>query len=269
MKHLTKTLILSASLMAGFFTQAHSAELPSGDEIARNINARNEGIAVSRHLKMEMTDRHGKLRVRETRALRKYFGDEKRTVIFYLKPKNIKDTAFLTYDYADNAKDDDQWLYLPAMRKVRRISASDRGDYFLGTDFSYEDIKLETRVSLKDYTRKTIAEDEVDGFHCYVVEETAIDSATAEELGYLRRESCVDDRLWIVRRSVHWDPQNKRLKTTYFKDISEVQGILTAHIIEVENHKTGHQTRFTFSDVSYQEGINDRMFTQNALKRGL
>ena len=269
MKHLTKTLILSVSLLAGYVSPVSSAEFPSGNDIARNINARDEGIAVSRKLKMEMTDRHGKVRIRETRALRKYYGDEKRTVIFYLKPKNIKDTAFLTYDYADNDKDDDQWLYLPATRKVRRISASDRGDYFLGTDLSYEDIKLETRVSLKDYTRKTIAEDAVDGVHCYVVEETAIDDATAEELGYLRRESCVDDKRWIVLRSKHWDPQNKLLKTTYFRDISEVQGILTAHIIEVENHKTGHQTRFTFSDVNYTDAVKDRMFTQNALKRGL
>lgn len=269
MKHLKLTLILYASLFAGVFTQAISAELPSGDEIARNINARNEGVAVSRHLKMEMTDRHGKLRVRETRAFRKYYGDEKRTVIFYLKPKNIKDTVFLTYDYANNEKEDDQWLYLPAMRKVRRISASDRGDYFLGTDFSFEDIKLETRISLKDYTRKTIGEDEVDGFHCYIVEETTINDDTAEELGHLRRENCVDNNLWIIRRSKFWDPQNKLLKTTYFRDISVVQGILTAHTIEVENHKTGHQTRFTFSEINYEDGVNDRVFTQNAMKRGL
>jgi len=269
MKNLTKTLILFVSLLAGVYSHPSNAEFPTGDQIAQNINARDEGIAVTRLLKMEMTDRHGKVRALETRALRKYFGDEKRTVIFYLKPKNIKDTAFLTYDYADNAKDDDQWLYLPAMRKVRRISASDRGDYFLGTDFSYEDIKLETRVSLKDYTRKTIGEDEVNGVHCYVVEETAIDAGTAEELGYLRRESCVDDQRWIVLRSKHWDPQNKLLKTTKFKDISVVQGILTTHTIEVENHKTGHQTRFTFSDVNYNQGVNDRVFTQNALKRGL
>ena len=155
------------------------------------------------------------------------------------------------------------------MMTNRRISASDRGDYFLGTDLSYEDIKLETRISIKDYTRKTIGEDVVDGFHCYIVEETAIDATTAEELGHLRRESCVDDTLWIARRSIHWDPQNKLLKTTYFKDISVVQGILTAHTIEVENHKTGHQTRFTFSDVNYNGGVNDRVFTQNTLKRGL
>ncbi len=155
------------------------------------------------------------------------------------------------------------------MRKVRRISASDRGDYFLGTDFSYEDIKLETRISLKDYTRKTLAESEVDGVHCYLIEETAIDNETAEELGHNRRESCVDDNIWIVRKSQYWDLQNKLLKTTYFKDISKVQGIWTAHKIEVENHKTGHKTVFTFSDVDYSESVSDRVFTQNSLKRGL
>ena len=269
MKYLKLTGLLMCTFFVTGFANKVNAELPSGDTIAQKINARDEGIAVARNLKMEMIDRHGKLRVRETRAYRKYFGDEKRTAIFYLKPKNIKDTAFLTYDYADKAKDDDQWLYLPAMRKVRRISASDRGDYFLGTDLSYEDIKLETRVSIEDYTRKTIGEDEVDGFHCYVVEEQAIDAEIAEELGHMRRESCVDDNLWIVRRSKFWDLQNKPLKTTYFKNISRVEGIWTAHEIAVNNHKTGHQTRFIFSDVHYNEGVNDRVFTQNGMKRGL
>ncbi len=269
MKHLKQSIVLMAILLSLVFSQALSAELPSGDEIAQKINARDEGAAVGRKLKMEMQDRHGKTRVRETRAFRKYFGDEKRTAIFYLSPKNIKDTAFLTYDYADKDQDDDQWLYLPAMRKVRRISASDRGDYFLGTDFSFEDIKLETRVSIADYTRKTIGEDEVDGVHCYVVEEIAIDHETAEELGHSRRQSCVDDNIWIVRKSQFWDLQDKLLKTTYFKDISKVEGIWTAHTVEVENHKTGHRTRFTFSDVRYNEGVNDRIYTQNAMKRGL
>ncbi len=269
MKNPNLKLILSASLLNLVSFTAHSAEWPSGDEIARNINARDEGVAVSRKLRMKMTDRHGKVRVRETQAFRKYYADEKRTVIFYLAPKNIKNTAFLTYDYADNAQDDDQWLYLPAMRKVRRISASDRGDYFLGTDFSFEDIKLETRVSLDDYTRKTIGEDSVNGVHCYVVEETAITPEIAEELGHSRRESCVDDKRWIALRSKSWDTQNKPLKTTYFKDISPVQGILTTHTMEVENHKTGHKTRFNFSEVNYENGVNDRVFTKNALKRGL
>jgi len=269
MKQIKLITLVLASLSPALFSSLALADLPSGDDIAKNINARDEGIAVARNLRMEMIDRRGKSRVRETRAFRKYFGDEKRTAIFYLTPKNVKDTAFLTYDYEDHAVDDDQWLYLPAMRKVRRISASDRGDYFLGTDFSYEDIKLETRVSIKDYTRKTIGEDEVDGVHCYLVEEKTIDTETAEELGHLRRENCVDDAIWIVRKSVLWDLQNKPLKTIYFKEISKVQGIWTAHKIEVENHKTGHHTTFTFSNVDYEKGVNDAVFTQGSLRRGL
>lgn len=246
-----------------------AAELPDGDEIAGRVNARDEGVAVARNLTMEMTDRRGKTRTRETRGFRKYYDDEKRTVIFYLEPSNIKDTAFLTWDYPDADKDDDQWLYLPAMRKVRRISASDRGDYFLGTDLTYEDIKLETRISLEDYTRNTIGEDEVDGHHCYLLESIPVDEDVAEELGYGKVEQCVDSAIWMVRRARFWDTKGSPLKTSYFRDIRQVQGIWTQHRIEVENHKTGHSTLFLFSDVDYRQGVRDGLFTQNALRRGL
>jgi hypothetical protein len=246
----------------------HAENLPTGDVIAQHINARNEGQAVSRNLKMEMIDSRDKKRVRETRTFRKYYGEEKRSVIFYLQPKNVKDTAFLTYDYPQTV-DDDQWLYLPAMRKVRRISASDRGDYFLGTDFTYEDMKLETKVSIEDYTRRTIGEDEVDGHHCYVVESKPVNDETAKELGYGRIEQCIDDEIWMVRRGRFWDTHGKQLKTIYVKDIRQVQGIWTQHRLEVENHKTGHRTFFTFSKIDYAEGVNDNVFTQNAIQRGL
>ncbi len=255
------TLCLSATLS--------SAELPSGDEIARRINARDEGEAVSRYLTMELTDAGGKTRLRKTKGFRKYYGAEKRTAIFYLDPRNIKGTAFLTYDYPDAGKDDDQWLYLPALRKVRRISASDRGDYFLGTDFTYEDIKLESRVSLDDYRRQAVGESEVDGVHCLLLESVPVSSEIAEELGYGRVEQCVDDAIWMVRRAQMWDLQGNPLKTVSFRDIRRIQGIWTQHELEVVNHKTGHRTRFVFSDVDYRDGVDDSVFSQNALKRGL
>lgn len=256
-------------LLTPLATNLHAADWPTGDEIAQHINARDEGEAVSRNLTMEMVDRRGKKRVRETRGYRKYYGEEKRSVIFYLQPKNVQDTAFLTYDYPQAAVDDDQWLYLPAMRKVRRISASDRGDYFLGTDFTYEDIKLETKVSMADYTRKTIGEDEVDGYHCYVVEALPVDEETAKELGYGRVEQCVDSTIWMVRRSRFWDARGKLLKTIYTNDIRQVQGIWTQHRIEVKNHKTAHRTLFSFSEIDYAKGVSDAVFTQKAIRRGL
>ena len=224
--------------------------LPTGDKIAKHINARNEGIAVSRTLTMELTDRRGKKRLRKTRGFRKYFGEERRSVIFYLNPKNIKDTAFLTIDYPDPEKEDDQWLYIPAARKVRRISASNRGDYFLGTDFTYEDIKKETKVALNDYKRTTIGEDVVDGHNCYVVEATPVNSKIAKELGYSRAKQWVDREIWITRKTVMWDVKGNLLKTIYTDNISKVQEIWTIHRMKVENHKTGHQTIFVFKDVN-------------------
>ncbi|MCF6324030.1 MAG: outer membrane lipoprotein-sorting protein [Gammaproteobacteria bacterium] len=246
-----------------------AATLPSGDEIANNINARDEGVSVSRMVVMEMTDKRGKQRIRKTRGFRKYFGDEKRTVIYYLTPKNVKDTAFMTYDYADASIDDDQWLYLPAMRKVRRISASDRGDYFLGTDFTYEEIKNETRVSIEDYTRKTIGEAIIDGHRTFIIESTPVDKATAKELGYSKVKQWIDAKIWMARKTEFTSLRNKRLKTTYTREIKQVQGIWTAHLLTVENHKTGHSTKFSFSEVDYQTPISDDLFTARAMRRGL
>ncbi|MFT7560759.1 MAG: hypothetical protein ACI93R_002682 [Flavobacteriales bacterium] len=243
--------------------------LPSGDEIAIKVNERNEGIAVSRKLTMKMTDRRGKSRTRETRTFRKYYGQEKKTAIFYLSPKSVRDTAFLTFDYPQPDAEDDQWLYLPAMRKVRRISASDRGDYFLGTDLTFEEMKLETRISIHDYSRKTIGKDIVDDMHCIIVESLPINSDVAKELGLSKRHDCVDDTLWITRKSEQWDTNGNHLKTVRFKDIRLIDDILTAHIITVKNHKTGHSTKLSFSDVSYNHGVSDDIFTQNSISRGL
>lgn len=255
-------------LFANFAEAVEIDDLPSGDEIVKQLNARDDGQQVSRALTMELIDRRGKSRVRETIAYRRYYGDEKRTVLFYQSPTNVKGTGFLTYDYADATGDDDQWLYLPALRKVRRISASDRGDYFLGTDFSYEDIKKETRIAVEDYTFKTLATEEVDGHLTYVLEGTPVDSETAEELGYGRVLWYVDPEIWISRRTEMWDVNGNSLKTLRSENIESIQGIWTSLRLSAINHKTGHSSIFTFSDVDYQASVDDSIFEQRALRRG-
>ncbi len=263
------TALIPILLLTLVMPSAFAAVLPSGDEIAHNINARDEGLSVSRTVLMEMTDKRGKQRIRKTRGFRKYFGDEKRTAIYYLTPKNIKDTAFMTYDYADASVDDDQWLYLPAMRKVRRISASDRGDYFLGTDFTYEEIKQETRVSIEDYSRKTIGKEIIDGHSTFIAESIPVDKKTAKELGHSKVTQWIDAEIWMIRKAEFDSLRGKPLKTIYTREIKQVQEIWTAHLLEVKNHKTGHTTKFIFSEVDYQTPISDDLFTERALRRGL
>jgi len=270
MKNLIKTVLILLILLCSttLAAQEDNQVLPTGSEITKRINARDEGESVTRTLIMELIDRRGKKRLRETRGFRKYYGDEKRTVLFYTSPKNVKDTAFLTIDYAEPDKDDDQWLYLPALRKVRRISASNRGDYFLGTDFTYEDIKKETKVDIKDYKRTTIGEEEIDGHKCYIVEGVPVDEKTAKELGYSKAQQWVDVEIWITRKAIMWDIKGNLLKTVQFSDIRKVQDIWTIHQMDAENHKTGHSTRFIFKDVDYQSEVKDELFTEQALRRG-
>ena len=262
---LTPALIL-AWLSLSPATAAQS--LPDGDEIARRVNAREDGNELVRSVKMELINRRGKRRVRHARSYRKYLGLEKRTVVFFTSPSNIKGTAFLTYDYPEAGREDDQWLYLPALGKVRRISAAQRGDYFLGTDFSHEDIKTEVKLDLEDYTRKTLRQELVDGHTCLVLEEVPVSRKVAREIGYGRVLRWVDAEIWIGRKAEFWDLKGRHLKTMHLQDIRQVQDIWTVHRTQVDNHKTGHTTVFTFTEVDYATGIDDEIFTQRALRRG-
>jgi predicted RND superfamily exporter protein len=274
----TRPLLLLLALGgAGLATVPPAAEaatvpgndLPEGQWIVAQINQQDDGEFVSQRLTMRMVDKQGKSRVRETVGYRKYFGDEKRTILFYTEPANVKGTAFLTFDYADARQDDDQWLYLPALRKVRRIPASDRGDYFLGTDFTYDDIKKERKVEPRDYHFRTLEQKEVAGRIAYQVEALPVSSQIADELGYGRYQFWVGADNWVIFSADYWDTKGNPLKSFTADDIRLVDGIWTRHKVTIKNHKTGHQTFFEVSDIDYQSPVKDNLFTQRTMQRGL
>jgi hypothetical protein len=247
---------------------AADAALPDGAEIARRINARDEGRQTSRTLVMELIEPDGFTRTRETRFFRRSDDEGRKLAIFYESPKTLEGTAFLTHDHPDPERDDDLWLYLPALRKVRRIAISDRGRAFLATDLSYEDVKLETRVSETDYRFRTLGETQEDGARRLVVEAVPVDDATAHALGYGRVELQVDPETWLVRRAEYADPAGRPLKTAVIEGVRAVDGIQTPHRIRVESHRTGHRTVFRFDDVDYTTELPESLFTPRALRRG-
>lgn len=261
-------LALAISSSSLLFSATSAAQLPDIEMVVENINAVNEGEFVSRKMLMTMTDKRGKTRNRHTQGYRKFFGDEKRSVLFYLKPSNVKGTGFLTYDYKDIAKDDDQWLYLPALRKVRRISSSDRGDYFLGTDMTYEDMKLEGKLEPTDYHYSILAEETIANVRTIKVQGIPQSDAIAKELGYSKNQFWVDTSNWVIIKAQYWGLRGKLLKTLTNSDIRLVDNIWTRHNIEVINHKTKHTTRFTFSDVDYTTQVKNSLFRKNSLSKG-
>ena len=165
MKIILNTLasIVGLSLVSSLFAL-------SALEVVQKVNEREDGQSVVRNLKMELIDKRGKQRIRETISYRKYYGVDKKSVIYYKSPKRLSGTGFLTFD--NKNKDDEQWLYLPSLRKVRWLSVAARGDWFLGTDFSYEDIKKETKISTSDFDFKILEEVLEKGISYYVLEST-------------------------------------------------------------------------------------------------
>ena len=260
-------VVTAAYLLTGAVSFAQN--LPNGEELVKKLNERDDGVSLTRVMTIEMTDKRGKTRKQVTKTFRKYYGEEKRSAIFYVEPANIKDTAFLTYDYPVGAQEDDQWLYIPELRRVRRISASNRGDYYLGTDFTYEDMKLDTRLSESDYIWTTTGEAKVNGHSCYIVEGIPVDEKTAEELGYSKYVAYIDPETAFQRKSEVWDVNGNKLKTIFSEEWRKIQGIWSGIRMRAQNHKTGHSTIFTFSEIDYKIDIEDEMFTERALKRGV
>ena len=112
------------------------------------VDARDDGDNETADVKMILIDKKGQERVRKIARFAKYKGEDKYRLMFFLHPADVKDTAFLTYDYDSPEKDDDQWLYLPALRKSKRIATVDKSGSFMGSDLNYSDM---TSMDLEDY----------------------------------------------------------------------------------------------------------------------
>lgn len=237
--------------------------------VMQAVSQRNDGASADRIVKIDLIDRNGSIRSQTTRAIRKNFPAERRSAIFYLEPAAVRGTAFLAFDYADSRRADDQWLYLPALRKVRRIPASQRGDYFLGTDLTYDEIRNDSRVAIADWRFKSAGRDTVDAKTCTVIDGVAGDARVVKELGFSRARWCIDIESHIARRVEYWDRSGNALKTVFSRSITKIGAVWTALKIEVEHHKTGHRTLLEMKESKFDVPLPDSLFSQAQLERGL
>jgi len=262
MKKIT-LMILSGALL--FAVPAYSSE-PTGLEVMQLVDARDDGDDLVQKMKQRLVDRRGSVREREMISFSKDYGKDIKSITYFLAPSNVRDTALLTWDYDGIEKDDDQWLYLPALKKVRRISASDRGDYFMGTDFTFEDIKQ--TPELEDYNWKLTGSEVVDGFDMWVVEGEPKTDALKKNLGYSKTRYYVRKDINMYVRVDFWDRKGQELKHLVSGEIKQINGIWTAMSGTMSNVQSGHRTELTFSGHRYNTGLSDRTFSERMLKRG-
>ncbi|MBU2647741.1 outer membrane lipoprotein-sorting protein [bacterium] len=237
----------------------------SGLDIMKKVDQLEDGDDQSSRAVYTLINRRGQQRVRNTvRFWKDYNGREgfdSKMITFFESPPDVKGTAFLSWSYMDEDRDDDQWLFLPALRKVRRIAAGNKDDYFMGTDFTYDDmgdrkVEEDTHTLLKSEPCGT---DE-----CYVVESVP----KRKRDMYSKKITWVDSKRWLIQKVDFYDRKGRFLKTLTMV-WQEVKGIWTWKRGEMKNHLSQHSTVIDVQEVKVNTGLEDRVFIERTLKRGM
>lgn len=267
-----QTLIVSAFVAVLAFVPASFAESLSAFQIMEKVDAVDDGDFSELDMEMVLIDKRGKQRKRMLHTFGKDAGEngkDSQSIMFFLSPADVKNTGFLSYDYDDPNKDDDQWLYLPALKKTKRIASSDKSSSFMGTDFTYADMSKRD-ISLYDY--KLLKEDDVKGQKVWVIEAIATTEKELKETGYTKSVLFVRQDNFIVSRSVHWVKKGKKLKYMDVKNLEKIDGIWMATEIEMtlkKGKKTQHKTLLRMSNVKFNQSFADDLFSIRSLEKGL
>jgi hypothetical protein len=261
----TAAVLLLTAFVSGVPEPA-AAETLSGLDVARRVAERAEGQAARRTIQMTLTDRRGRVREREAVVFKHNTPQSSATRISYLAPKSVRGVTFLSREAKDSGREE-RWLYLPATRKARRIPASDRGDYFLGTDFTYEDVQSDLKFDVEDYRFEYVAVQQRDGVDVHEIEGQPVTSAAARELGYGRFEAWVDGESWMPLEIRFFDLRGEPLKSIFVRDVRRVDAVWTAHQVEAINHQTKHSTLFDYSSIAYPDSLPSDYFDSARLGR--
>ena len=233
----------------------------SGRDIMERVEDRPDGNDRISELSMTLINRRGRQRIRKVVSWRKDYGKDTRKLMHFKKPADVAGTAFLSWDYDDPDKDDDRWLYMPALRNTRRISGEATNDYFMGTDFTYDDMGDR---NVDEDTHRLLREEPIGETPCWVVESIPVDPTDM----YTKKINWIDKEKFLPLKTDYHD-KDGLLKTYAVETIEQIGGFWTVTGMRMENHVESHKTLMTFRKVRYDTGLKDAQFKVNALSRGL
>lgn len=238
-------------------------------QIMEKVDARDDGDNQVSDMEMILIDTNGKKRVRKIRAFSKDKGEDTLRLMFFIEPADVEDTAFLTYDYRQSDKDDDQWIYLPALRKTKRIATSDKSNSFMGSDFTYSDM---TKRALDDYDYTLLKEVKVSDADAWLIQAVPRTEDVVERTGYTKSVVYVQKDNFMVIRGVHWVKKGNRLKYMDTKRLELIEGIWVAseiHMTTKQGKRTLHKTVMTFDNVRFNQDLKEDFFSIRTMEKGL
>ena len=262
MRHLlTMVFILgfSLSLLAAEKPES-TKEIPDVQTIVKkaNIVAYYQGKDGKATVKMTITNKRGQKRERQFNILRKDVedGGDQKYFVYFLRPPDVRRTVYMVHKHADPGKDDDRWLYLPALDLDRRIAAGDKRTSFVGSDFLYEDV---SGRSLKEDTHELIETTD----KLFVVKNVPKQPNTVE-FNYFNVS--IDRKTYVPVKMEFYDKKNKLYRVIESTKVETIQNFPTVVKSVVSNLKTGSKTEMEFSNVKYDINLKD-IFTERYLHR--
>lgn len=233
---------------------------PEAYVLMKRVDERPDGEDRRSILVMELINRQGSKRVRRLLSLAKDYGADSRKVLALLDPPDVKGTTFLSWDYADPAREDDRWLYLPAMKRVRRIMGESRNDTFMGSDFTYDDLGDR---SVDEDDHRLLGEETLEGIDCWVVESVPKD--TTER--YKRKKIWVRKDADLPIRVEYYD-KDGLLKTLRVLEARLQDGFWVQVSTEMHNVQEDHRTVLTVEEIQHDTGLRDSLFEVATIQRG-
>lgn len=257
-----KRMPLLVILLSLLFNIAY-AETPEekGLAIANEADRRDTGWTDQiANMSMTLKNKQGDSHTREMKITTfEVQGDGDKSLLSFDNPKDIKGTAFLSHTHS--LTPDDQWLYLPALKRVKRISSANKSGPFVGSEYAYEDLASQ---EVEKYTYKWLRDETVDGRDNFVIERFP----QYEHSGYTREIVWLDKEIYQPNKVEYYDRKNALLKTLRFLDYKQyLDQYWRPGTMEMTNHQTGKSTTLIWTDYQFKNGLTDRDFDKNTLKR--
>lgn len=262
MKHLNHRLLVLVFALT-IFGGVALAQTPEerGLEIAFAADERDMGfVDFTADLIMTLRNRKGQESTRyiRTRNLEMQ-GDGDKTLSIFDRPRDVKNTAMLTYSHGLDP--DDQWLYLPALKRVKRINSKNKSGPFMGSEFAFEDLGSQ---EVEKYSYKYLRDEVCAEWQCYVVERFP----EYEHSGYTRQIAWIDKAEYRLVKAEFYDRKNTLLKTLTYSGYQEyIDRYWRPDEMFMQNHQTGKSTLLQWSKYEFKTGLGDRDFNPNALSR--
>ncbi len=255
-----KATLLGCVLLFSHHAFSQTAE-EKGMEIAIKVEKSDQGFHDSQaEMVMVLRNKHGEESTRHIRTKTlEVEGDGDKSLSIFDKPRDIKGTAFLTWSHG--LKQDQQWIYLPALKRVKRISSRNKSGPFMGSEFAYEDLSSQ---EVEKYTYKYIKDEVIDGINTWKIER----KPAYKHSGYTRINVWIDQERLVTLKSVFYDRKNSLLKTLIMSDYKQHAGKhWRPSKMSMVNHQNGKSTKLSFNNYQFKSGLTSKTFTKNALKR--